>query len=50
MSHRHTHQFMAFTCAVLMTLTIFSGVISLGSTEHGGPWLVQAAAEPTARV
>jgi hypothetical protein len=45
MTPRHTHQFIAFACAVLMTLTIFSGVVSLASPEHGGQggqWLAQA--------
>jgi hypothetical protein len=38
-------RFVAFALSLLMTLTIFSGVTSLSSPEHGGQLLVQVKAE-----
>jgi hypothetical protein len=42
MTNRRTHQFVAFACSVVMTLTIFSSVASLSSPDHAGQWVVQS--------
>lgn len=49
MTHRRTHQFVAFALSVLMTLGIFSGVSSFASPEHAGQWFVQSTQAQPAR-
>jgi hypothetical protein len=42
--NRRTHSVAALALSVLMTLAIFSGVISLSSVEHGGAAVYAQAA------
>ena len=39
MNTARTPRFVAFALALMMTLTIFSGVTSLSAPEHAGQWL-----------
>ncbi len=41
MNTSRTPRFVAFTLAVMMTLTIFSGVTALSAPEYGSQLLVQ---------
>ncbi len=45
MNTTRTPRFVAFALAVMMTLTIFSGVTSLSSPEHAGQLLVRVNSE-----
>ena len=43
------HTAVALMLSVFVTLTIFSGVVSLAAPEHGGAVLAHAAASATLR-
>lgn len=49
MSPSRTHRIVAFALSLAMTLTLFSGVISLASKEHTSQWLVQQTTAPSQR-
>lgn len=41
MNTTRTPRLVAFALALMMTLTIFSGVTSLSAPDHAGQWLAQ---------
>lgn len=49
MNTTRTPRFVAFTLALMMTLTIFSGVTSLSAPEHAGQLLAQLNTTSAAR-
>lgn len=49
MNTTRTPRFVALTLALMMTLTIFSGVTSLSAPEHAGQLLAQLNTDTTTR-
>jgi hypothetical protein len=44
MNSPRTRRFVAFALSLVMTFTIFSGVVSLSSPEHAGQFYAQKSA------